>query len=107
VFTPVLTDLGPVAALREAVRNTPVRTSIVAGRLGRYSPEVERAMYFCCLEALQNAYKHARDAGAVRVTISQRRHTLASTCSTKVAASKSISSATARGCATCAIVSKG
>jgi signal transduction histidine kinase len=28
-------------------------------RVGRYSPEVERAVYFSCLEALQNAAKHA------------------------------------------------
>ena len=27
--------------------------------LARYSPEVEAAVYFCCLEALQNAGKHA------------------------------------------------
>jgi signal transduction histidine kinase len=77
VFTPVLTDLGPVAALREAVRDAPIRTSIVVGKLGRYSAEVERAVYFCCLEALQNAYKHAHDAGFVRITFLQRRYTLA------------------------------
>ena len=28
-------------------------------RIGRYSPEIESAVYYCCLEALQNATKHA------------------------------------------------
>jgi signal transduction histidine kinase len=29
---------------------------------GRYSLEIESAVYFCCLEALQNAAKHAPGA---------------------------------------------
>jgi signal transduction histidine kinase len=32
---------------------------IVADGIGRYSSETEAAIYFCCLEALQNAAKHA------------------------------------------------
>ena len=28
-------------------------------RVGRYPPEIESAVYYCCLEALQNATKHA------------------------------------------------
>jgi signal transduction histidine kinase len=36
--------------------------------IARYSPEVEAAVYFCCLEALQNAAKHA--GGSARVSIS-------------------------------------
>jgi signal transduction histidine kinase len=35
----------------------------------RYAPEVEAAVYFCVLEALQNCAKHAPDA-AVRVSLS-------------------------------------
>ena len=38
---------------------------VEAGGLRRYSPELEAAVYFCCMEALQNAGKHAGpDAGA-------------------------------------------
>ena len=33
-----------------------------AGGIGRYPAEVEAAVYFCCLEALQNAAKHASGA---------------------------------------------
>jgi signal transduction histidine kinase len=35
----------------------------VTGRhIGRYPQEIESAVYFCCLEALQNATKHAGPA---------------------------------------------
>src|SRR5262249_61367957 len=34
----------------------------VADDIGRYPAEVEAAVYFSCLEALQNAAKHAQDA---------------------------------------------
>ena len=29
-------------------------------------------MYFCCLEAVQNASQHAGDAAAVRITVAER-----------------------------------
>ena len=35
-----------------------------------YSREIEAAAYFCCLEALQNADKHARGATAAVVQLS-------------------------------------
>ena len=35
--------------------------NVEAGGIGRYPPEVEAALYFCCLEALQNAAKHAAE----------------------------------------------
>jgi signal transduction histidine kinase len=76
VFTPVLTDLGPVAALRQAGRDAPIPTTITAAKIRRFSPDVERAVYFCCLEALQNAFKHAQAPTAVRVTIVDRGHEL-------------------------------
>ena len=76
VFPSVLSDLGPVVALREATRDSPIPTAIVADGFWRYSPEVERALYFCCLEALQNAHKHARDASLVRVEITEHRRTV-------------------------------
>ena len=41
----------------------PLRRSrrVEADELGRYAPELEAAVYFCCLEALQNAAKYAGD----------------------------------------------
>ena len=35
--------------------------------VGRYPQELESAVYFCCLEGLQNASKHAK--GATRITV--------------------------------------
>ena len=35
---------------------------MTADGIGRYSPDIEAAVYFCCLEALQNAAKHAPEA---------------------------------------------
>jgi signal transduction histidine kinase len=36
--------------------------ALVAEDIGRYPSETEAALYFCCLEALQNAAKHAPEA---------------------------------------------
>jgi signal transduction histidine kinase len=62
---------GLRAALAFAGRDAPLPTTVAVGTLGRYRPEVEAAAYFCCLEALQNASKHARGASAVRVTLDE------------------------------------
>lgn len=36
---------------------------------GRYPVEVETAVYFCCLEAIQNAGKHAGEGAAITVRV--------------------------------------
>ena len=38
---------------------------MLAAGVGRYPRDVESAAYFCCLEALQNATKHATGATVV------------------------------------------
>ena len=58
LYPPVLLDLGLVAALQSVQRRTPVPLSLDADGVGRYSPEVESAVYYACLEAIQNATKH-------------------------------------------------
>jgi signal transduction histidine kinase len=42
---------------------------VAHGDVGRFPQEVEAAVYFCCLEALQNAGKHAGEHAAATVTI--------------------------------------
>jgi signal transduction histidine kinase len=42
----------------------------VVAEVGRYDSEVEAAVYFCCLEAMQNAGKHAGDGARMTVTVS-------------------------------------
>jgi signal transduction histidine kinase len=72
VFPAVLGDFGPVTALKQAVRSAPIPTTVSGVNVARHPPEVERAIYFCCLEALQNTYKHARTATAAHVRIATR-----------------------------------
>jgi signal transduction histidine kinase len=55
-----LVESGPAAALRTVAAFQPVPMMIVDETEGqRWRPEVERAIYFGCIEALQNAAKHA------------------------------------------------
>ena len=62
IYPPLLVDSGLEEALRAAAGRSPLEVSVDATDLGRYPAEVEAAIYFCCLEALQNAAKHAPDA---------------------------------------------
>jgi len=62
IYPPLLVDSGLVEALRAAAARNPLPVVVVAEGIGRYSSETEAAIYFCCLEALQNAAKHAVDA---------------------------------------------
>jgi signal transduction histidine kinase len=68
----VLTDYGLAAALAVAADAAPVSTTVVAEPRRRYAAGDREAMYFCCLEALQNASKHAGIAAAVRITMDER-----------------------------------
>ncbi len=55
----MLRDLGLEAALVTLGRRSVSRVKVEAGAIGRYSEEVEAAVYFCCAESLQNVHKHA------------------------------------------------
>jgi len=59
IYPPVLADKGLAAALDAQLRKTTVPVELRADGVGRYAREVEAAVYFCCLEALQNVSKHA------------------------------------------------
>jgi signal transduction histidine kinase len=67
VYPPLLADRGLVEALRAAAMRMRLPVQFKTSGVGRYAPEVESAVYFCLLEALQNVLKHA--AGARRVVI--------------------------------------
>ncbi|HEX9234838.1 MAG TPA: histidine kinase [Actinomycetota bacterium] len=56
---PVLIDRGLAAALEARARRSPVPVRVETAGIGRYPEDVEVAVYFCCLEALQNASKYA------------------------------------------------
>jgi signal transduction histidine kinase len=62
IYPPLLADSGLGEALRAAANRSPLAAGVVSEGIGRYSPDIEAAVYFCCLEALQNAAKHAPGA---------------------------------------------
>jgi signal transduction histidine kinase len=70
IYPAPLADRGLVDALRSAALRSALPTTVLAAGVRRYPSEIESAAYFCCLEALQNAAKHARDAAAVVVDLS-------------------------------------
>jgi signal transduction histidine kinase len=65
IYPAVLTEQGLVAALRAHAAGAPVPVEITANHGTRHDPELEAAVYFCCLEALQNVVKHAAATTAV------------------------------------------
>ncbi len=65
IYPPLLVDSGLGEALRAVVNRSPLDVELVTTGIGRYGGDVEAAVYFCCLEALQNAGKHAASAHVV------------------------------------------
>jgi signal transduction histidine kinase len=59
VYPPLLADEGLVAAIDAQARRAPLPVRVESDGLGRYPQDVETAVYFCTLEALQNAAKYA------------------------------------------------
>ncbi len=59
-YPPVLADQGLVPALRAHSERSYLPVEVVGDSVARYTRGVEGAVYFCCLEALQNATKHGR-----------------------------------------------
>lgn len=70
VYPPRLAADGLVAALTEQAGHAAFRMKVVATGVGRYAPEVEAAVYFAVLEALQNTAKYA-DADLARIRLAQ------------------------------------
>ena len=61
IYPPLLMDSGLPEALRAAAGRSPLDVQVDAS-VARHPTEVEAAVYFCCLEAMQNAAKHAPGA---------------------------------------------
>ena len=69
VYPSLLADRGLRDALAAVALRNPVRTTIDMDGIGRYAPEIETAIYFCCLEAMQNAMKHAIGVTTISVSL--------------------------------------
>jgi signal transduction histidine kinase len=66
IFPPILEQAGLADALRAYVRELPLPVTVTPTGVGRYPRAVESAVYFACLEAVQNAIRHS---GASNVTV--------------------------------------
>jgi signal transduction histidine kinase len=95
LFPPILTSEGLEPALEAAARRAGLPVRVDAGDIGRLEPELEAAVYFCCVEALQNAAKRP-GVRASRTPSSSRSRTTAS----------ASPPATVTGSPTCAIASR-
>jgi signal transduction histidine kinase len=73
IYPPLLAERGLVAALQSTARRSPVPVTLDVADVERTSRQVEAAAYFCILEALTNAAKHA-DATELLVTLRGRPH---------------------------------
>ena len=70
IYPPLLADQGLAAALRSQARKAAVPVEVEPDGIGRYPAETEAAVYFSCLEALQNVAKYA-EASSATVRLSQ------------------------------------
>jgi signal transduction histidine kinase len=65
IYPPLLADQGRAAALQAQARKLAVPVDVIADSVGRFPQEVEAAVYFSCLEALQNVAKYSSASRAV------------------------------------------
>ncbi len=67
IYPTILTERGLPDAIKSAARTSPLPVTVRTRGIERYPEDVEVAVYFCCLEALQNVAKHA--GPGVRATV--------------------------------------
>ncbi|MPZ74484.1 MAG: hypothetical protein GEU74_14885 [Nitriliruptorales bacterium] len=70
IYPPLLAAEGLAAALVAQARKAAVPVNVRAPELGRYGQAVEAAVYFCCLEALQNITKYA-EASSAEISVTE------------------------------------
>jgi signal transduction histidine kinase len=75
VYPSLLADRGLDDALRSLAAGGPVPVHVAVDGLTRHAIEIESAVYFTCVEALQNAMKHA-GADAIWIRLEQTPHRL-------------------------------
>jgi len=68
IYPPLLRDRGLGKALENAASRSPLPITVDATP-ARFAADIEAAVYFCCLEAMQNAGKYAGDGAHITVTV--------------------------------------
>ncbi|MDQ3875759.1 MAG: GAF domain-containing sensor histidine kinase, partial [Actinomycetota bacterium] len=71
IYPPLLQDRGLQAALTAAAGRTSMPARVEASGIRRYGADVEATVYFCCLEALQNAAKYAGDEARATIRLQE------------------------------------
>lgn len=71
IYPSVLRDFGLSPALTAAIRELSIPVALHADLRHRFQSEVETAVYFCCVEALQNVAKHCGAATQVDLALSE------------------------------------
>ncbi len=69
IYPALLASDGLGEALRAAGQRSAIPVSIEADGVGRLPLETESAVYFCCLEAMQNVAKHGDGASRVGIEL--------------------------------------
>ena len=72
IYPSVLRERGVVDALRSLALTAPIPIQVTNSGLERCSTPIEGAIYYCCLEAIQNAIKHAGPGARATVDLGRR-----------------------------------
>jgi signal transduction histidine kinase len=73
----LLATRGLVEALSAEGEHSAIPVDVAADVIGSSTPEVESAVFLCCLESLQNAAKHAGPDASVRIRLQREGDALA------------------------------
>ena len=71
IYPPLLRDAGLGQALRRAADRSSIPTKADIQTERRFGPAVEAAVYFCCLEAIQNAAKYAGSDAEILIRVTE------------------------------------
>jgi len=72
IYPAVLRERGLGDALRAVARTAVINVDVIDPGIGRCAPAVEAAVYFCAIEAIQNATKHAGPGTHLTISLGQR-----------------------------------
>jgi signal transduction histidine kinase len=65
IYPPLLADKGLQVALESQARKATVPVTVECDGISRYPQDIEAAVYFCVLEALQNVQKYAQGSHVI------------------------------------------
>jgi signal transduction histidine kinase len=76
IYPPALGRWGLARAFELLANRYHGRVTVIKADRRRFAPEVEAAVYYCCLEAVQNAYKHAGGYAGISIRLYADAHGL-------------------------------